>query len=230
LTANHKLFIQGMKISIPVIIGLIPLGFASGIVLQAAGLTYFQIALMSLLVFTGTSQYIAAGMIMLLSSPLSIGVTSFIIGIRHILYVSAILPYMNNWSMFRKLFFVTEITDETFALNSSLFKDGQSLEYYRSIGINMTAHLTWIIANTLGGVLGSKILDPKAFAIDFALPSLFIALIIPRLIDKDQLIAALLAIFLSIIFIFLNFSYWGIVLASIIASLLAFIISNRGSK
>ncbi len=214
-------FLKGCKIAFPVIIGYIPLGFACGVVLQSAGLTVLQIALMSLLVFAGAGQYIAAGMIVA-SSPLTIGITIFIINLRHILYTSSLIPYIGQWTNIRKYIFASEITDETFALHSSMLKKNETLNYSQAMGINIASHSAWIIGTILGAILGSTIPSEEAFAIDFALPALFIALILPRLAHRPQFIAAIIATIFTIIFTSLNMSYWGVILTAVLTSILTY--------
>ncbi len=216
-------FLKGVKTAFPVIIGYIPLGFACGVVLQNAGLSIFQTAMMSLIVFAGAGQYIAAGMIVA-SSPLTIGITIFIINLRHILYTSSLIPYIGSWSNIRKYLFASEITDETFALHSSMLKDNEDLNYSTAMGINIVSHSAWVVGTILGAVLGSIIPNEKVFAIDFALPALFIALIIPRLVYRPQFIAAIIATILTIIFTSLGMSYWGVILTAILTSILSYII------
>ena len=216
-------FLKGVKIAFPVIIGYIPLGFACGVVLQNAGLSIFQTAMMSLIVFAGAGQYIAAGMIVA-SSPLTIGITIFIINLRHILYTSSLIPYIGSWSNIRKYLFASEITDETFALHSSMLKDNENLNYSTAMGINIASHSAWVVGTMLGAILGSVIPSEEAFAIDFALPALFIALILPRLIHRPQFIAAIIATILTIIFTLLDMSYGGVILTAVLTSVITYII------
>ncbi len=216
-------FLKGVKIAFPVIIGYIPLGFACGVVLQSAGLTVLQIALMSLLVFAGAGQYIAAGMIVA-SSPLTIGITIFIINLRHILYTSSLIPYIGKWTSVKKYIFASEITDETFALHSSMLKENETLNYNQAMGINIASHSAWVLGTILGAILGSVIPSEEAFAIDFALPALFIALILPRLTHRPQLVAAVIATILTIIFTSLDMSYGGVILTAVLTSIITYII------
>lgn len=46
------------------------------------------------------------------------------------------------------------------------------------LGLNTTAHLNWVIANILGGIFGEFIEDPTSLGLDFALPAMFIGLLI----------------------------------------------------
>ena len=72
-------FLQGLKAGWPICLGYLPIGLAFGVLAQKAGLGPFEIGLMSLLVFAGSSQFIAVSMISSGSSILSIVMTTFIV-------------------------------------------------------------------------------------------------------------------------------------------------------
>ena len=54
---------ERIKLSIPIILGYLPVGLACGLLLADAGLTWWQVALMSGLVFGGSAQFVAAALI-----------------------------------------------------------------------------------------------------------------------------------------------------------------------
>ncbi len=56
-------FIQGVKDCIPTLLGYLSIGFAAGVVEKTAGLSLAEIALLSLLLYAGSAQFIFAGMI-----------------------------------------------------------------------------------------------------------------------------------------------------------------------
>lgn len=55
--------IEGMRDSIPIVLGYFPLGFAFGVLAAQVGLSVFQATMMSVLCFTGAGQYIAIGVV-----------------------------------------------------------------------------------------------------------------------------------------------------------------------
>ena len=79
--------IYGVKMAIPICIGYIPLGIASGILSQKAGLSPIEIGFLSLFVFAGSGQFITSSMLIAHSSMFSIILTTFIVNLRHILKI-----------------------------------------------------------------------------------------------------------------------------------------------
>ena len=115
--------IYGVKMAIPICIGYIPLGIASGILSQKAGLSPIEIGFLSLFVFAGSGQFITSSMLIAHSSMFSIILTTFIVNLRHILMSSTLSQYFSKCNKKFLLFFSHEITDETFAINLIKFKE-----------------------------------------------------------------------------------------------------------
>lgn len=210
-----KQFLNGCKLAIPIIAGYFPLGFACGVISVGVGMSVFQVVLMSILVFAGAGQYIAAGMIGVGAPVSSIIITTLIVNIRHALYNSALYPHVSHWSFLKKSLFAYEITDETFGLHSSILSKGAPINEATAFGINISSHMGWVFGNFLGALSGSLLGDYKVFGFDFALPALFIGLLVPRLSDKPQLSAALVSGIVAILCAVNGVSYWGIIIAAV---------------
>ena len=194
-----KDFLQGGKKALPIVAGYLPLGFTCGVIADGVGMSAFEAGLMSALVFAGAAQYIAVGMIGAGIPPLSVIITVLVVNLRHLLYTSALYPYIIQWTPLKKAFFAFQITDETFALQASLFSERQ-ISYSEAVGVNSVSHLGWISGNVLGAIFGSMFEDSQAFGFDFALPALFIALLVPQITGKPKLLAAVVAGGLSLFF------------------------------
>ncbi len=211
---DFKGFMKGARAALPIVAGYLPLGFACGVIADGAGMTVFQAGLMSALVFAGAAQYIAVGMIGAFMPPISVITTVFIVNLRHLLYTSALYPYVSSWSPLRKALFAFQITDETFAVQSSLLSKG-GVGYSAAMGVNMISHGGWIAGNVLGALFGSVMENSGAFGFDFALPALFIALLAPQLTDRPRLFAAVTSGVLSLVFAASGFG--GLVILAAVA-------------
>lgn len=233
-----KGFLEGSRLSLPIVAGYMPLGFAAGIVCANAGMTTFQVVIMSLLVFAGAAQYIAGGMIAVGASPLSIIITTFIVNSRHILYTSVLYPYISKWSFLKQSFFAYQVTDEVFALQSSYMpKNGVKTDV--AFGINMTSHFAWIFGNGLGSFFSEFIADSAKYGLDFTLYALFIALVMPKIknenlkkyikINIDHLFAFIVGGIVSVIFAYLHFPYIGIVIGGLVGAFVGYFILGKSN-
>ena len=89
-------FWNGVKDCVPTMLGYLSIGFAAGVVEKTAGLSIAEIAIMSLLLYAGSGQFIAAAMIAA-SNPISaIIFTVFFINLRHLLLSAAVSPYFRH--------------------------------------------------------------------------------------------------------------------------------------
>ena len=176
--ANSTGWPRGISRALPITLGYVPIGFAFGVLANKAGISTFNTLAMSVFVYAGSSQLIAVGLFASGTAPLSIILTTFIVNLRHMLMSSALAPYLKSWSRLQLIAFSYEITDESFALHSVEFPRTAPLggPYPgESLALNMTAQISWILGTWLGLVAGGLITDIETFALDYALPAMFIA-------------------------------------------------------
>lgn len=223
---KFKDFFDGIRLFLPIGAGYLPLGFACGIVCAEAGMSVMQIFVMSLLIYAGAGQYIAGGMIAAGASPLSIIITTFIVNSRHILYTSVLYPYISKWSFFRQSLFAAQITDEVFAMHSS-FMNKNNANTVTAFTLNIFSHFSWIISNTIGGISASLIPDSSKFGLDFTLYALFIALIIPRLINIAQGIALVTGGIIAAVFALFNMVYIGVIAGALVGAFAGYYTGRR---
>ncbi len=214
LYVKYKDFVDGIRLFVPIGAGYLPLGFACGIVCAEAGMSVMQIFLMSLLVYAGAGQYIAGGMIAAGASPLSIIITTFIVNSRHILYTSVLYPYISKWSFLKQSLFAAQITDEVFAMHSS-FMSRNNVSTVTAFTLNIFSHSPWVISNTIGGISASLIPDSSKFGLDFTLYALFIALILPRLVNTAQFAALITGGIAATAFALFDMVYIGVVAGAV---------------
>ena len=94
------------------------------------------------------------------------------------------------------------VTDESFALNMTRFRE-ETWDWRRALVLNHTANLAWIFSTIIGGYSG-QFIPAGAFGIDYALPAMFICLLVLQirggLYVAVALIAGLLAVAFSLLF------------------------------
>ena len=193
---------NGLKAAWPICIGYLPLGLAFGVLAQKGGLSVLDIAIMSVVVFAGSSQFIAVAMLVGGASPLSIILATFTVNLRHILMSSALAVYLQGLSGRFLSLYAYGVTDESFAVNIARFKEG-NWHPYQALAVNHAANLAWITSTILGGYFG-QFIARGSFGIDYALSAMFLCLIVfqlrGRIYALTALITGCLAIVLSILF------------------------------
>lgn len=223
-------FLKGVKDCIPTLLGYLSIGLAAGVVQKTAGLSIAEIALMSLILYAGSAQFIAAGMIAVSSSPAAIIITIFIVNLRHILLSAALSPYFRHLTPLRNMLVGSLLTDETFgvAINQTLHKQRISEKWMH--GLNITAYLNWFLANVAGAFLAQWISDPDQFGLQFALPAMFIGILVISMLDRSKikldLVVAILAVIIAIGSSFVFSSSVGVIIATVIASTVGMVLEK----
>ncbi len=216
---------KGMRQAVPIVFGYIPIGFAYGVLAQKSGLGVFAGIGMSALVFAGSAQLIAVGLFAAGASALSILITTFVVNLRHLLMSAALAPKLNGWKKWQIALFGFQMTDETFALHSSRMAKQQPAKS-EIFALNVTAQSSWILGSAFGFFMGGQITDVAPVGLDFALPAMFIALLVPHLVKPVTLAMAALAGALSVALFLLGFSQSHVIVATIVCATLGLMVEQ----
>lgn len=219
---------KGLKAAVPVIVGYVPIGLAFGILASQQGLTVGTVFLMSLIVYAGSSQFIAAAMMATGADAVSVISTTFLVNLRHLLMSASLSQHMKKFSTKLQSIISFGITDETFAVSGSYVQNNIATEGY-FLGLHLASHGSWILSTVLGGIFVSRLTDTTKWGIDFALSAMFIGLLIMQLKDKKGLLVSLCAGVLSLILrINLNDNY-NVIIAAVVAATIG-VVTERWSK
>ncbi|MCB2202840.1 AzlC family ABC transporter permease [bacterium] len=209
--------LQGLLRAVPIALGYIPVGFAYGVLAQKAGLSAFNSILMSIIVYAGSGQLIAVGLIGAGISPISIIVTTFIVNLRHMLMSAALSPHLQDWHKPELAGFAYELTDETFAVHSVRLEE-EDVPKTETFATNVSAQVSWIAGTVLGVYGGRLIAEIEPFALDYALPAMFIALLVMQIKNNIQVGVAVLAGLASLGLYKLGLDQWYVILATILGA------------
>jgi 4-azaleucine resistance transporter AzlC len=207
---------EGMLAAWPICLGYFPIGLAFGVLAQKAGLHPVEIGLMSILVFAGSSQFIAVSMISGGATVLSIVITTFVINLRHVLMSSSLAVYLRPVSRGWAALFAYGVTDESFAVNLTRFRNG-NWDWRQAMVLNHSANAAWIGSSIIGALSG-QFIPAGAFGIDYALIAMFLCLLVFQLRGKLYAVTAIVAGVVAVVLALLVPGNVYIVLASILAA------------
>jgi 4-azaleucine resistance transporter AzlC len=201
--AGDEGFIRGVKDCLPTVLGYLSIGFAAGVIEKTAGLSLAEIALMSMLLYAGSAQFIAAGMLAAGSPTTAIIFTVFFVNLRHLLMSAALVPYFRHLPVWKNVLLGSQLTDETFGVAVTRLAGKPQGSFQWMFGLNLAAYLNWLIANLAGGIFGQWVTQPEKFGLDFALPAMFIGLFMLQLAESSRigtdLIVAFSAVALAVV-------------------------------
>ncbi|KHT48015.1 AzlC family ABC transporter permease [Vibrio sinaloensis] len=210
--SNGKLFMQGTLAMVPLSIAVIPWGLLAGSFAIEAGLTVWESQALSAILFAGSAQLVATGMLKAGASLATMLLATFFITSRHLLYSvsmrSKVSPLPLKWRL--ALGFL--LTDELFAICGQQ-SDKQFNRWY-ALGAGLSFYLCWNLATLVGIVAGSYIPAMNELGLEFAVAATFIAIVIPNVKNAPILIAVLVSLTLSVLCSYLNVES-GLMIASI---------------
>jgi 4-azaleucine resistance transporter AzlC len=208
---------SGLSQAAPVVLGYIPIGFAYGVLAQKAGISTLNTLLISLLVYAGSSQFIAVGLFAAGTPTWSVIATTFVVNLRHLLMSAALSPYLKRWRRGELAAFAYELTDETFAVHSARFASG-TIDKAAVFVTNVTAQASWILGGWLGTVAGQLVTDVKPLALDYTLAAMFIALLVLQTVDRVQIVIALLSGMLAVALSLTGIDQWSAIVATLLGA------------
>jgi len=187
-------FWGGVRAQLPILLGVAPFGMIYGILAADAGLPV-EVALgMSLIVFAGSSQFIAAQLFATGTPGLVIVLTTGIVNLRHMLYSASVAPHIRHLSRAWKYLLAFLLTDEAYAVTITHYDKNphpparETNRHWYFFGAGIALWTTWQISTAIGFVLGEGV--PESWSLDFTLALTFIALLIPVMTDRPAILAA----------------------------------------
>ena len=182
---------RAFRDTLPVMAGYIVLGTGFGILLSTKGYGVLWALSMGILIYSGTMQFVAVDMLASAVSPVSAGLTAFMVSARHIFYGLTMLERYGKVRGLKKAYMIFALTDETFSLVCSA-KD----EDYCFL-VSIIDHFYWVLGGVLGSVLGS-VIEFDSRGIDFALTALFVSICVEQWLSSERHIPALTGLISSV--------------------------------
>ncbi len=210
-----KNFLGGLRISLPVCLGVIPVGISYGLIAVQSGLTVFEATMMSVLVMAGASQVMAVGMISQGAAIMTIWLATFLVNLRHIVMSSSVMARLRKTPISQKLVGAFALCDESFAIFS--LAGGNNIGFL--LGTNTALYATWIFSSVLGCVASNLLpeLVRKSFGIAFY--ASFIAILLPSVKGnmRFMLLVLLTGVLNALLQMFLS-SSWSVILSMILGA------------
>lgn len=174
-------FITGARQTFPLLLGAFPFGLIYGALAVTAGLSPAAALAMSLFVFAGSAQFVAAGLVGMGTPILVVILTTFVVNLRHTLYSATLLPHVRALPQRWRAPLAFWLTDETFAVAVVRYRreDDSPFKHWYQLGSSIAMYLNWQFWCALGVVLGDRIPDASSWGLDVAMPITFIGMIIP---------------------------------------------------
>ena len=182
------------SITLAAAVGLV--GITFGVLAATAGLSFAKVMAMSLLVFTGASQFAAVGVVSSGGSPVSAVGGALLLAARNSLYGMRLSERLARagWKRIPGAHFVI---DETTAMSVAQDDEVAATEAFWWTGFAL--YFFWNLGTAIGVVVGDVIGDPNVWGLDAAFPASFVALLGPHLSTAPGRVAGLVGAAIALI-------------------------------
>jgi len=174
----------------PMLVGVIPFGLVAGATPVTDGFGGAAAVGFSTVVFAGASQLAALDALAHGASVLVAVLAACTINLRMLLYSASISPHLTDEPLPRRLGVAYLLTDQAYAVSIARWSaeddDRPRLPYF--LGAGLLLWVSWQLSTIVGAVVGSAV--PADVPLDFAVPLVFLVLLVPTLTSRPAVIAA----------------------------------------
>lgn len=225
-------FLAGVRGELPLLLGVAPFGLAFGAYAVDTGLSAPYSALMSAVIFGGASQFAAARQMQDAVPAIIVIFTIGLVNLRHMLYGASLAPHVDALPARWRWLLAYLLTDEGYIVGVRRYAEGHDapggeppFRHWFVFGAFFALWACWQVTTAAGIVLGASV--PKSWALEFALPLTFIAIVVPTMRERPVLAAAGIAGAAAILTH--DYPYGTGLLASAAAGIAAGVVASRMS-
>lgn len=173
----------------PIALAVFVFGMSFGVLGVAARLPAWSVVLMSLLVFAGSAQFAALGVIAAAGSVLTAIFAGALLNLRFVATGIAVAPSLPGGRWLRSLLAQLSI-DESYAMSARAGAPGRP-DRRTLLVTGALLYAVWVIGTSIGAALGPVLGDPKRLGLDAAFPAGFVALLWPMLSGRHAVRCAI---------------------------------------
>jgi predicted branched-subunit amino acid permease len=160
------------------------------------GLSVLQTCALSVLMFTGASQFALVGVVGAGGSVWTGAATAILLGSRNALYGLRLSSLLDVRGL-RRIAASQFVIDETTAM--AIARDDAALGRFAFWATGIALFLLWNLGTLVGALATHAIPNPRVFGLDAAPPAAFLALLAPRLRKREPMAVALAAAVIALV-------------------------------
>lgn len=218
MTTTKRALMLGIRDGLPFIVVVAPFAMLFGVVASETGLSAAQTIVFSFAVIAGAAQFAAVQLIAENAPVLIVVATALAVNLRMAMYSASIAPYLRGVPLWKRAAMSYLLVDQSYAIGLAKFETTPDMTppervayFVGTMALNMPL---WYCGTVVGALLGSRI--PPEYALDFAVPITFLALVGPMLKTAPHVLAALTSVVLALLLAFIPYNL-GLMLAAVAA-------------
>jgi predicted branched-subunit amino acid permease len=215
-TTPKSAYLRGVADGAPFILIIIPFASLFGLLAVEAGLSVLEALLFSLVVIAGAAQFTALQLMQENAPTLIVLASALAVNLRMAMYSASLTTYLGAAPLWQRALAAYVTVDQSYIVSVAQFEKApdmtvpQRMAYF--FGAVTPVIPLWYGFTVVGALLGTQV--PDSWALDFAIPIAFLAMIAPMFRTLAHVVAAFVAVVVSVLAAGVPYSL-GIIIAGI---------------
>ncbi|WP_370400540.1 AzlC family ABC transporter permease [Sulfitobacter sp. JB4-11] len=215
-TTAKSVYFQGMADGSPFILVIIPFASLFGLLAAEAGLSVLEAFAFSVVVIAGAAQFTALQLMVEHAPTIVVLASALAVNLRMAMYSASLTPYIGAAPLWQRALAAYVTVDQTYVVSIAKFERApqmtvpERMAYF--FGCVTPIIPLWFGFTLLGALLGAQV--PDSWALDFAIPITFLAMIAPMFRTLAHVVAALVAVVVSLMCVGVPYSL-GLIIAGV---------------
>ena len=189
-------FCEAFPHTIPILAGFLFLGIAYGVYMHTLGFSALYPIVMSLTIFAGSMEFVAANLLLLPFDPLGAFLLALMVNARHLFYGISMLEKYRGVGK-KKWYLIFGMCDESFSINYTAQIPPTVDRGWFLFFVTLLNHIYWVVGASLGGLFGTLV-PFSAEGLSFVMTALFLVLFMEQWKKEKRHASALLGAGLSL--------------------------------
>ncbi|MFV2053857.1 AzlC family ABC transporter permease [Aliiroseovarius sp. YM-037] len=214
-STSKSAYLQGIRDGAPFVIVIVPFAMLFGVVATEAGLNIVETMGFTILVIAGAAQFAAIQLMVEDAPTIIILATALAVNLRMAMYSASMAPHIGEAPFWKRAFIAYFLVDQSYAVSINEYEKhpdrsiAEKLSYF--FGVVTPICPLWYAFTLIGALAGAQI--PPEFALDFAVPITFIALVAPAIRTMAHMAAVIVSVTLALLLAFLPYNL-GLLIAA----------------
>jgi 4-azaleucine resistance transporter AzlC len=181
--------------TVPIFAGFVFLGIAYGIYMNSLGFSAIYPIMMSLTIFAGSMEFVAAHFLLVSFNPINALFLTLMVNARHLFYGISMLDKYKDIGK-KKFYMIYGLCDESFSINCTVDVPRNVDKGWFMFFVTLLNHSYWVIGAMIGGIFGSLVRF-NTEGLDFVMTALFVVIYIEQWMKEKKHHSALVGLGLS---------------------------------
>ena len=204
-------------------------GSVLGLLAAKKGLAWYDLLVMNLSVFAGSSQFVMVDMWLPPLPVVEITLAVMVINMRYLLIGASLNPLFSGKSLAHRAMFMHLVADENWAITMARFHR-EKISTYFLLGGGLCVQTAWCGGTMAGHRLGAVIQNPEQFGLDFAFASVFTALVFSFWRGRQDLLPWVVTALVAILTERLVPGKWYILAGGLCGALVTALLPEKSSE